>query len=133
MSAHHFVFRVHDERLAITRLPQAAEVPAWARGNFVTVSRTRAELSIVCAQQHVPRDIVQERDKIALGIVGVVPMTTVGLLAQLCTALASAAVPVFVISTYDTDWLLVSADRFTTARAALEAAGQRVEGEMPSE
>jgi len=132
MSAHHFLFRVHDERLAITRLPQDSAVPDWARGSFVTVSRTRDELSIVCAQQHVPREVVQERDKIALGIVGVVPMTTGGLLAQLCTALAAASVPVFVISTYDTDWLLVSADRLEAARAALEAAGQRVEGAAPT-
>lgn len=132
MSTHHFVFRVHDERLAIARLPQDAQVHAWARGSFVTISRTRDELSIVCAQQHVPRDVVHERDKIALAIVGVVPMTTVGLLAQLCTALASASVPVFVISTYDTDWLLVSADRFDAACRALEAAGQRVEGSAPT-
>jgi hypothetical protein len=132
MSAHHFLFRVHDERLAIARLPPDTAVPDWARGSFVTVSRTRDELSVVCAQRHVPRDVVQKRENVALGIVGVVPMTTVGLLAQLCTALAAAAVPVFVISTYDTDWLLVSADRFEAARTALEAAGQRVEGVAPA-
>lgn len=130
-AAHHFSFRVHDERLAIARLPPDAAVPAWALGAFVTVSRTRDELSVVCAQEHVPLEVVQERDKIALGIVGVVPMTTVGLLARLCTALAAATVPVFVISTHDTDWLLVSANRLEAARAALEAAGQRVEGEAP--
>ena len=124
-------FRVHDERLAIARLSHEADVPAWARGAFVTVSRTRTELSIVCAQQHVPHGVVQERDKVALGIDGVVPMSTIGLLAQLCAALAAASVPVFVISTYDTDWLLVSAERVGAARAALAAAGHHVLGEAP--
>lgn len=99
----------------------------------MTISRTRDELSIVCAQRVVPAEVVQERDKIALGIEGVIPMTTVGLLAQLCTALAAARVPVFVISTYDTDWLLVSAEYVAPARAALERIGHVVEGDVPAE
>jgi hypothetical protein len=128
----HLTFRVHDELLTIARLPPDAAVPLWALGAFVTISRTRDELSVVCAQRHVPPDVVQTRGKVALGIVGVVPMTTIGLLAELCGALARSAVPVFVISTHDTDWLLVSADRFEAARAALEEAGERVEGLAPS-
>lgn len=121
-----YAFRVHDERLAIARLAQDSPVPDWARGRFVHVARTPAELSIVCAQEHVPAEVRHEREKVALGIEGVVPMTVVGLLAKLCTALASARVPVFVISTYDTDWLLVDAVRLEAARAALEGAGYAV-------
>jgi len=121
-----YVFRVHGERLAIARLERDAPQPDWARGAFVHVARTPAELSIVCAQAHVPADVRHERDKVALGIEGVVPMTVVGLLAKLCTALAAARVPVFVISTYDTDWLLVDAARLADARAALEGAGYPV-------
>jgi hypothetical protein len=127
-----YAFRVHDERLAIARLDQAAPVPDWARGRFVHVARTPDELSIVCAQEHVPAGVRHERDKVALGIEGVVPMTVVGLLAKLCAALAAAHVPVFVISTYDTDWLLVDAERLETARSALEQAGYRVRGAGPS-
>jgi hypothetical protein len=129
----HWSFRVHEERLAIARLAPDAAAPPWALGGFVTVSRTRDELSIVCAQRHVPPEIVQTRDKVALGIAGVVPMTTVGLLSRLCGSLAAANVPVFVISTHDTDWLLVSADRFESARAALESSGHAVEGQCPAE
>lgn len=119
-------FRVHPERLAIARLPRDADLPPWARGAFVTVSRTPDELSIVCSEVHVPADVVHTRDKVALGIEGVVPMTTVGLLAALCGALAAASVPVFVLSTHDTDWLLVSGDRLADARSALERAGHVV-------
>jgi uncharacterized protein len=126
-----FVFRVHDHRLAICRLDAAAAVPAWARGSFVTISRTERELSIVCAQQHVPAAVQHERDKVAFGIEGTVPMTTIGILASLCGALAAASVPVFVISTHDTDWLLVSADRFPAARTALERLGHRFSGALP--
>jgi uncharacterized protein len=120
-----FEFLVHDERLAIARLAPDAAVPSWARGRFLNIARTPTELSIVCAQADVPRDVVHERDKVAFGIVGTVPMTTIGILAALCSTLAAAQVPVFAISTYDTDYLLVSAERFETARAALIAAGHR--------
>lgn len=128
---HSFTFRVLPERLAIARLPQDAPFPAWAQGSFVHLARTPDEVSIVCAQSHVPADVRHERDRVALGIVGVVEMTTVGVLAALCGALARAQVSVFVISTYDTDWLVVRAEQFEAARAALVAAGHAIEGELP--
>jgi hypothetical protein len=131
MSQEPLRFRVYPERLAIARLDRDAPLPDWASGSFVTLSRTRDELSVVCAQSRVPRDVRQERERIALGIVGVIPMTTVGLLASLCTALAAAHVPVFVISTFDTDWILVEAEKFEAARQALVTLGHVVSGELP--
>lgn len=127
-----FSFVVHPERLAICRLPPDAAIPEWARGGFVTISRTAAELSIVCAQRHVPASAQQERDKVAFGIAGVVPMTTIGVLASLCGALAKVQVPVFVVSTYDTDYLLVSAANFAAATTALAGLGHRVQGALPA-
>lgn len=126
-----FEFRVHGERLAIARLAQDANLPEWARGGFVSFTRTADELSIVCPETKVPADVVHERGKVALGIVGTVPMTTIGVLANLCRALADARVPVFVLSTYDTDWLLVSTERFADAQRALEDAGHVVRGDAP--
>jgi len=122
-SSSRFTFRIHDERLAIARLAADAPLPDWAKGRFVHLARTPDELSIVCAQEHVPREVLHVRDRIALGIAGTVPMTSVGVLAALCTALAEADVPVFALSTYDTDWLLVGAERVAEARRALEAQG----------
>jgi uncharacterized protein len=124
-------FLVHDERLAIARLAPDQPWPAWARGRFVNVARTPTELSVVCPQSNVPSGVEHERERVAIGIAGTVPMTTVGLLASLCGTLARASVPVFVISTYDTDWLLVTADRFEAARGALVADGHTVEGAPP--
>lgn len=130
--AHSFSFVVHPERLAICRLPADAAIPDWVRGGFVTISRTAAELSIVCAQRQVPANVQQERDKVAFGIAGVVPMTTIGVLASLCGALAAVRVPVFVVSTYDTDYLLVSIANFAAARTALAGLGHRIEGDQPA-
>ena len=94
-------------------------------------ARTADEVSVVCSQAHVPPGVVHERERVAFGIVGVVEMATIGVLAALCGALARAEVSVFVISTYDTDWLIVRAEQFALAKAALEAEGHRIEGELP--
>lgn len=126
-----FEFRVHPERLAVARLARDAAWPEWARGDWVSVTRTPDELSIVCSETRVPPGVAHERGKVALGIAGIVPMTTIGVLASLCGALAEARVPVFVVSTFDTDWLIVSAERLADARAALERAGHRVSGDAP--
>jgi len=126
-----FLFRVHPERLAIARLAPDAPVPAWARGGFVSLTRTAAELSIVCAESLVPADVVHEGGRVALGIAGTVPMSSIGILAALCGALAGARVPVFALSTHDTDWLLVPVEHFEAASAALRAAGHRLEGACP--
>jgi len=126
-----FRFRVLPERLAIARLAHDAPFPHWADGQFVHLARTPDEVSIVCAQSCVPPSVHHERERVALGIVGVVEMTTIGVLAALCGALAHAGVSVFVISTYDTDWLLVRAEQFAAAKAALEGAGHTIEGELP--
>jgi hypothetical protein len=123
MSAPRFTFRIHDEPLAIARLEPDAPPPDWAKGRFVHLARTPDELSIVCAQRHVPRGVVHVRDRVAFGIAGTVPMTSIGILASLCAALAAAQVPVFALSTYDTDWLLVPAERLEAAKRALEAQG----------
>ena len=148
MSTEPFDFRVHPERLAIARLAPDAPLPRWANGGFVTVSRTPEELSIVCAERRVPdarpagpaasalqldaeSPLAVERGRAALSIVGNVPMTTIGVLASLCAALAAERISVFAISTYETDWLLVRADRLDDARAALERLGHRTHGESP--
>ncbi|MCC7011654.1 MAG: ACT domain-containing protein [Planctomycetes bacterium] len=126
-----FHFCVHPELLAIARLERSAAFPEWARGGFVNLACTSDELSVVCSQVYVPPEVRHERDRVALGIAGVVEMTSIGVLAALCAALARAQVSVFVISTYDTDWLIVRAEQFAAAKAALEAEGHQVDGSLP--
>ncbi|HEY6319186.1 MAG TPA: ACT domain-containing protein [Acidimicrobiia bacterium] len=51
----------------------------------------------------------------------------VGVLASLSGSLAEGGVPIFVVSSFDTDWLLVPAERLADARAVLTQAGHQVE------
>lgn len=36
------------------------QIPEWAKGEFVSITRTKDELSIVCDQEHVPSDVQAE-------------------------------------------------------------------------
>ncbi len=64
----------------------------------------------------------------SLAVRGPLDVSLTGVLASLATTLADAHVPIFVVSTFDTDLVLVPADRVEAAEVALTDAGHRVHG-----
>lgn len=125
---------VHDERLALCRLPAHTPTPDWvddADGPLVAVVRTGAEVSVVVPERVLPDDLDGGDVEVvagwrALSVRGPLDLSLTGVLSGLAEALAAAGVPLLAIGTYDTDWLLVGADRLAAATSALEAAGHRV-------
>lgn len=111
-----------DDRLAICRLGSEDHVPRWAltASGFTSVSRTGDELSIVVGERNVPLEVTSDRGWVALRVAGRLDFALVGILARLTGALASARVPVFAISTYDTDYLLVKEHDANRAAVALQ-------------
>ncbi|MDI9391156.1 MAG: ACT domain-containing protein, partial [Synergistota bacterium] len=84
------------------------EVPDWAwAGEFVSITKTPEELSIVCRQVDVPKNVRCEKDWRCLKVNGPLNFTCVGILASLSVPLSKAGVSIFAVSTYDTDYLLV--------------------------
>ena len=118
--------------LAVVRLPADAPVPAWAdldattTAAAVSVTRTAFELSIVVPADRVPPEARAEGPFRAFRIPGTLDFVQVGVIAALAAPLAKAGIPIFVLSTFDTDVLLVPADRLESAVGALEAAGHRL-------
>lgn len=120
---------VHPTALAICRLDPSRAIPAWttgAAGPLVSVTRTRDELSIVAPEDAVPRSVRSERGWRAMSVRGPLEFSLTGVLAGLSGALSDAGIPIFVVSTFDTDWLLVRADDVDRAVEVLAAAGHRV-------
>lgn len=112
--------------LAVCRLPAGAPMPSWVRGDFTSVTRTAAELSIVCDDDGVPENIQAARGWRALVVAGPIPFETTGVAAALVAPLADAEISVFLIATFDTDYALVRAADVTFAVGALRAAGHEV-------
>jgi len=112
--------------LAVCRLSADAPIPAWPRGGFVSITRTPEELSIVCDDEAVPAEVQAERGWRALQLEGPIPFEVTGVAASLAGALAADGISLFLISTYDTDWVLVKEAALERAVAALRRAGYLV-------
>jgi len=114
-------FRVHEGRWAVSKLASDAVVPAWVwGGGFASVTRTPEELSVVCREEHVPEGVQSETGWACLELAGPIPFEMTGVLHRFLAPLAKAGVPIFAMSTYDTDWVLVPGARLDAAVEALE-------------
>jgi hypothetical protein len=117
-------FRRHTGPLAVCQLDADAAVPAWAgTGGFAAAVRTPDELSIVCPEMTVPPGVKSQGGWAAIELAGPFDFGLTGVLASALAPLAEAEVPVFAISTFDTDWILVPAGKLEAAVRALTAAG----------
>jgi hypothetical protein len=116
------------DNFAICRLEPSVPIPDWTHGDFVSITRTGDELSIVCRQDRVPGDVKAEYSWRCLRIAGNLDFSLVGVIASLTSVLAGAGISVFVISTFDRDFLLVKESDLKKAVAVLEEAGHRTGG-----
>lgn len=115
--------RLFPGRYAVCRIERDAPVPEWVRGAFVSVTRTMDELSVVCDESVVPSETRAERGWRCLKVEGPIPFETTGVAAAIATPLAAAGISVFLVATFDTDYLLVKEDSFEGAISALRASG----------
>jgi hypothetical protein len=117
---------VLPETLMIGRLDRDVALPAWAAGEFVSITRTADELSIVCDERAVPSGVKADRGWRALRIEGPLDLSLTGVLVSIAVPLAEANINVFAISTFDTDYVLVKAERLAEASGVLRNAGHVV-------
>lgn len=115
------------DEMTVARLPADAPIPAWAMAApFFSITRTPDELSILCPAAQTPAGIRAERGWRCLQVAGPLDFSLVGVLASLLSPLREAGVSVFVLSTYDTDYVLVKETHLSRALASLRAAGHEI-------
>ena len=122
-------FRLLPQRYAVVRLAPDDAIPAWARGELVSITRTPDELSVICAEDAVPPDCTATRGWRCLAAIGPFAFTDIGIAAEFTRVLADVRISVLVVSTYDTDYLLVAGEQIDRAVAALVDAGQEVQAD----
>jgi hypothetical protein len=81
---------------------------------------------VVCPAEAAPRGARVERGWRCLEIEGPIPLSEAGVLASVAGPLARAGVGVFVVSTFDTDYVLVQEADLARAVRAPRAAGHAV-------
>jgi len=118
-------FRWVRGSFAVCRLAPNAQLPEWSlTGPFTSVTRTTDELSIVCGVESVPKEHTPEVPWICLKLEGPFSFTQTGVLASFIEPLT--AIPIFVVSTYDTDYVLVREDFTGFTLSTLQEAGHEL-------
>ena len=122
-----FELSLLPEQFTIVRLPAEAPLPSWTgKGGFFSLTRTADELSVVCAARNVPANLRSQIGWRVFKVHGPLALPEIGVLSAVADPLAKAEISLFVISTFDTDYLLVNAEQLPRAVTALEGAGHTI-------
>lgn len=92
------------------------------------LAKTPEEISLACPTPDVPKNATHREDGWrAFRVVGVLDFGLIGILAGISRALADVGASIVALSTFDTDYVLVKADKVETAKQALQKIGYEVE------
>ncbi len=116
------------KRYAICRLPTGTARPERPENSslFVVV-HTPEELTIVVEEGSAPSGSQMDTGWRALRVRGPLDLSLIGVLSSLAAPLAKAAVGIFVVSSFDTDYVLIREDSLERGVSALVRAGHVVE------
>ena len=122
--------KILPNRLAVCRLNADSPLPDWIdESDFSSVTRTEAELTIVCDQELVASGTTSETGWRCIKVEGPLDFSEIGIVLSLTQPLAESGVAVFLISTFDTDYLMVKEKDLANAIDALSAQGHQVKAE----
>jgi len=114
----------------ILRLAPDAGVPEWAAsGEFSSITRSAEELSIVCSAENIPTEFAAAPRWSCFKLEGPFPFSQTGVLLSFIEPLSNNGIPIFAISTYDTDYVLIPHEHINLAQDLLSEAGhERIVG-----
>ena len=119
-----FLHPVEGE-FTVCKLPDFSGVDLSKPFRFTAATDT--EFSLVCPAEDAPQTTTDREDGWRMfGVGGQLDFSLVGILARLTGTLAEEKIPVFALSTFDTDYLMVKSGDFGRAERAFGAAGYPV-------
>lgn len=107
-----------DEEFSVSKLSSTDLVDLQKEFSFLSV--TDDEISYVCKTKDVPTNVVEvEHNWKAVKINGVLDFSLIGIIAKIATLFAANKISIFVISTFNTDYILVKTKHFPGAVSLL--------------
>ena len=112
---------VMPDEYAIHRLDHDAEIPMNVLKNesFYHISRTDEELSIVCKSNLDLNSDKESKPYTCIKVLGPLDFSLVGIISRIAGILKKRDIPIFVISTFDTDYILINKDNAISGIKAL--------------
>jgi len=107
---------------SVCKLSSVEQIDLSRKYTFLSISPD--EISLVCESEFVPKDAIEaERGWKALRVSGTLDFGLVGIVAKISGVLAENKISIFVVSTYDTDYILVKEQNIERAINALSNSG----------
>ena len=117
--------KVLEQDFAVCQVENYTQVN-WA-AEFCFTGKTDEEYSLACATADVPDNVIRLDDGWkGFRIQGVLDFSLVGILSKIAALLAENSIPIFAISTYNTDYVLTKAEHYEKALGALKQAGYTI-------
>ena len=112
---------------AVCRLRENKQIPERVRDlPFYAIIRTEESLTFICNQKFIKDDVECEKNWRCLEIEGPFEFSEIGIISQVCGPLARSKIPVYVISAFETDYLLIKDTFLEEALATLRNSGHVV-------
>jgi len=127
MQKKRFTLSILPDRYGIYRFDPSFSVPERVyQSSFFSITRTLDELSIVCNEIHIPKEHHCSSGWRCLQVKGPLDLSETGILSALSRSLAQAKIPIFALSTYETDYLLVKEQDLKRTVETLESNGHKI-------
>ena len=109
----------------ICKLTDASDINF--KSEFCFFSRTDQEISLVCKTVDTPPNIINREDGWrGFCIEGILDFSLIGILSKISTILAENKIGIFVVSTYNTDYVFVKDNSYEKAMNILSDAGYTI-------
>jgi hypothetical protein len=116
--------KILDENFSICKLDKNDSIPKWLNNSdFYSIVRTNEEMSIVSKTKNIPDGVVAEHGWKCFKVDSIMEFELVGIINSITGPLSIAEISVFVVSTYNTDYIMIKEEKIEEAKAVLEETG----------
>lgn len=117
--------KVLDDNFSVCKVTDYSFVNLESQYCFI--GKTDEENSLVCITEDVPANTTERDDGWrAFRIQGILDFSLIGILSKISALLAENEIGIFVVSTYNTDYILTKKENFDKAIDVLRKAGYHI-------
>ena len=119
---------VLKKKYSIYRFANESHLPDWIYlSDFYSITKTKDELSVVTLQDITDSEnTISSKDWRIIKIAGPLDLSLIGIIAEISTILKNKSIPIFTVSTFDTDYILVKQKDLEVGIKALTEKGHNV-------
>ncbi len=117
--------KIIEEEFSVCKVTDRRELNLDAK--YVFLGKTDEEISCVCDTKNIPQKYTDlEQGWKMLKIEGILDFSLIGILSKISTILAEENIGIFVVSTYNTDYILIKKENLEKAVKALKQAKYKI-------